>query len=272
MEYNNNAGDNLLKAKEERWIDVYPTKNKRTGGYSSGCYDTNPYILLNYQDKYNDMSTLAHEAGHSMHSYYTVHNNPYQYGDYAIFVAEVASTVNELLLAKYLLKESKNNEEKMFILDNLMTLFKSTIYRQTMFAEFEQDIYKDAENDIPLTADYLSNKYYDLNKKYFGENVVVDEEIKYEWARIPHFYYNFYVYKYATGLSAACHIVNDILSGKDNAVENYKEFLKCGRTKTPLESLKVAGVDLTKKEVIESAIKMFDETIEEFKQVYESSK
>lgn len=262
----------LKKGIEERWIDVYPTKNKRTGGYSSGCYDTNPYILLNYQDKYNDMSTLAHEAGHSMHSYYTVHNNPYQYGDYAIFVAEVASTVNELLLAKYLLKESKNNEEKMFILDNLMTLFKSTIYRQTMFAEFEQDIYKDAENDIPLTADYLSNKYYDLNKKYFGENVVVDEEIKYEWARIPHFYYNFYVYKYATGLSAACHIVNDILSGKDNAVENYKEFLKCGRTKTPLESLKVAGVDLTKKEVIESAIKMFDETIEEFKQVYESSK
>ena len=260
----------LKKGIENRWIDVYPTKNKRTGGYSSGCYDTNPYILLNYQDKYNDMSTLAHEAGHSMHSYYTRHNNPYQYGDYAIFVAEVASTVNELLLAKYLLKVSKSKEEKLFILDNLMTLFKSTIYRQTMFAEFEQDVYKDAENDITLTSDYLSEKYYKLNQTYFGKNVVVDDSIKYEWARIPHFYYNFYVYKYATGLSAACHIVNDILSGKTNAVENYKKFLKCGRTKTPLESLKIAGVDLTKKEVIESAIKIFDETIEEFKDIHNS--
>lgn len=255
----------LKKGIEERWIDVYPTKSKRTGGYSSGCYDTNPYILLNYQDKYNDMSTLAHEAGHSMHSYYTRTNNPYQYGDYAIFVAEVASTVNELLLAKYLLKVSQSKEEKLFILDNLMTLFKSTIYRQTMFAEFEQAIYKDAENDITLTADYLSEKYYKLNQEYFGENVAVDEEIKYEWARIPHFYYNFYVYKYATGLSAACHIVNDILSGKENAVENYKKFLKCGRTKNPLDSLKIAGVDLSQKEVVESAIKMFDEIIEEFK-------
>ena len=262
-------GDDYIKILEkgikDRWIDVYPTKSKRTGGYSSGCYDTNPYILLNYQDRYNDMSTLAHEAGHSMHSYYTRTNNSYQYGDYSIFVAEVASTVNELLLAKYLLKESSNKEEKLFILDNLMTLFKSTIYRQTMFAEFEKEIYQDAENDITLTADYLSEKYFQLNKTYFGTNVIVDDYIKYEWARIPHFYYNFYVYKYATGLSAACHIVNDILSGKKNAVENYKKFLKCGRTKTPLESLKLAGVDLTKTEVIESAIKMFDETIEEFK-------
>ena len=264
-------GDDYIKILKEgiekRWIDVYPTKNKRTGGYSSGCYDTYPYILLNYQEKYNDMSTLAHEAGHSMHSYYTRHNNPYQYGDYSIFVAEVASTVNELLLAKYLLKTSNNKEEKMFILDNLMTLFKSTIYRQTMFAEFERDIYKDAENDIPLTAEYLSSKYYELNKKYFGEDVIVDEEIKYEWTRIPHFYYNFYVYKYATGLSAACHIVEDILSGKKNAVDNYKNFLSVGRTKTPLESLKIAGVDLSKKEIIESAIKMFDETIENFKEL-----
>lgn len=264
-------GDDYIKILKEgieaRWIDVYPTSCKRTGGYSSGCYDTAPYILLNYQDKYNDMSTLSHEAGHSMHSYYTRTNNPYQYGDYTIFVAEVASTVNELLLAKYLLKVSQNKEEKLFILDNLMTLFKSTIYRQTMFAEFEQEIYKDAENDIILTADYLSEKYYQLNQVYFGKNVVVDEEIKYEWAKIPHFYYNFYVYKYATGLSAACHIVNDILSGTENAVENYKNFLKCGRTKNPLDSLKVAGVDLSKKEVVESAIKMFDEIIEEFKKL-----
>ena len=259
----------LKQGYEERWVDVYPTSCKRTGGYSGGCYDTNPYILLNYQEKYNDMSTLAHESGHSMHSYYTRNNNPYQYGDYAIFVAEVASTVNEILLAKYLLKTSTDKKEKMFILDNLMNLYKATIYRQTMFAEFEQAIYQDAENDIPLTSDYLSEKYYELNKKYFGNNVIVDNEIKYEWERIPHFYYNFYVYKYATGLSAACHIVEDILQGKPNAVDNYKKFLSAGRTKSPLESLKIAGVDLSKKEVDKTAIIMFDEIIEEFKKLSE---
>lgn len=262
----------LQEGIENRWIDVYPTKSKRTGAYSSGSYDTYPYVLLNYQDQYNDVSTLAHELGHSMHSYYARSNNDYQYGDYSLFVAEVASTVNELLLSKYLLKTSNEKEEKLFILDNLMTLFKSTIYRQTMFAEFEQDIYNSAEQDIPLTADFLSDKYYELNKKYFGNNVVVDEEIKYEWSRIPHFYYNFYVYKYATGLSAACQIVDNILSGKENAVENYKNFLKVGSTKNPIDSLKIAGVDLTKKEVVESALKMFDKNIEEFKEIYKENK
>ena len=262
-------GDDYIKVLEQgynnKWVDIYPNKAKRGGAYSGGCYDTEPYILLNYQEKYNDISTLAHESGHSMHSYYTRSNNPYQYGDYSIFVAEVASTVNELLLAKYLLKTSTDNKEKLFILNNLMDLFKGTIYRQTMFAEFEKEIYEDAEQDIPLTADYLNNKYYHLNQKYFGENVIVDEEIKYEWARIPHFYYNFYVYKYATGLSAACHIVNNILTGKENAVKDYKKFLSCGTTLNPIDSLKLAGVDLTQKEVVESAIKMFDDTIEEFK-------
>lgn len=254
----------LKNGLDNNWVDVYPTKAKRTGGYSGGCYDTAPYILLNYFDKYNDMSTLAHESGHSMHSYYTRSNNSYQYGNYSIFVAEVASTVNEILLSKYLLKTSNSKEEKLFILDNLMSLFKATIYRQTMFAEFEQKIYFDAENDIPLTADYLSSVYYELNKKYFGDDVILDDDIKYEWARIPHFYYNFYVYKYATGLSAACHIANDILSGKEHAVDNYKEFLKCGSKKSPIESLKLAGVDLSKKEVVESAISMFNDTIDEF--------
>ena len=247
-----------------RWIDVYPTRNKRTGGYSSGGYDTYPYILLNYQDKYGDMSTLAHELGHSIHSYYTRGNNEYQYGNYSIFVAEVASTVNELLLAKYMIKNSSEKQEKKYILNKLMELFRATIYRQTMFAEFERDIYSMAESDEVLTADKLNQKYYELNKKYFGENVVVDTEIKYEWERIPHFYYNFYVYKYATGLSAATVIVNNILNGNDNAVDNYIEFLKCGRTKNPIDSLKVAGVDITKKEVVDSAIKMFDEVIDEF--------
>lgn len=248
----------------DRWIDVYPTRNKRTGGYSSGGYDTYPYILLNYQDKYGDMSTLAHELGHSIHSYYTRNNNDYIYGDYSIFVAEVASTVNELLLAKYMLKISSEKQEKLYILNKLMELFRATIYRQTMFAEFERDIYAMAEDDEVLTADKLCEKYYELNKKYFGNNVVVDEEIQYEWERIPHFYYNFYVYKYATGLSCACMIVDNILSGKENAVSNYIEFLKCGRMKNPINSLKVAGVDITKKEVIDSAIKMFNGVIDEF--------
>ena len=262
----------LKKGYENNWVDIYPNRAKRTGAYSGGCYDTEPYMLLNYQEKYNDVSTLAHESGHSMHSYYARENNPYQYGDYAIFVAEVASTVNELLLSKYMLKNSQDKKEKLFILNNLMDLFKGTIYRQTMFAEFEKSIYEDVEQDIPLTAEYLNNKYYELNKKYFGSNVVVDEEIKYEWTRIPHFFYNFYVYKYATGLSAACHIANNILEGKENAKEDYKKFLKVGTTLNPIDSLKLAGVDLTKKEVIESAIKMFDETINEFKELYEESK
>lgn len=254
----------LKEGYDKKWVDVFTNKAKRGGAYSGGGYDTEPYMLLNYQEKYSDVSTLAHESGHSMHSYYARVNNPYQYGDYAIFVAEVASTVNELLLAKYLLKTSDDKQEKLFILDNLMNLFKSTIYRQTMFAEFEKNIYEDLENDIPLTAEHLNQKYYDLNKKYFGSNTIVDEEIKYEWARIPHFYYDFYVYKYATGLSAACHIVNNIISGESDAVEDYKKFLKTGTTLNPIESLKIAGVDLNEPKVIESALKMFEDTIDEF--------
>ena len=251
----------------DRWIDVYPNKGKRTGGYSSGCYDTNPYILLNYQDKYDDMSTLAHELGHSMHSYYTRNNNPYQYGHYSIFVAEVASTVNELLLAKYVIKNSNDKNEKLFILNKLMELFRATIYRQTMFAEFEKNIYQLIEDGKPVTADILSDEYYKLNKVYFGKNVCVDELIKYEWERIPHFYYNFYVYKYATGLSAACYIVTSLLDGKIKA-EDYIDFLKCGKSKNPMDSLKVAGVDLSDYSVISSAIDMFDEIIDEFSELY----
>ena len=252
---------------DSRWIDVYPNKGKRTGGYSGGSYDTDPYILLNYQDKYDDMSTLAHELGHSMHSYYTRENNPYQYGYYSIFVAEVASTVNELLLAKYVIKNSNNKKEKMFILNRMMELFRATIYRQTMFAEFERKIYDNVEHDKPLTADILSDIYYELNKVYFGKNVVIDDEIRYEWERIPHFYYNFYVYKYATGLSAASHIVTSLLNGTLKP-EDYLSFLKCGRSKSPLDSLKLAGVDLSSKEVVQSAIEMFNDTIDEFSKLY----
>ncbi len=252
----------------DRWVDIYPNKGKRTGAYSGGCYDSYPYILLNYQNKFDDVSTLIHESGHSMHSYYSREANSYPYGYYSIFVAEVASTVNELLLSKYMYKHSTDKKEKLFILNRLMELFRATIYRQTMFAEFEKDIYEMVENDEVLTSDLLCDKYYDINKKYFGNNVIIDDEIRYEWERIPHFYYNFYVYKYATGLSAACYIVNRILSGEENAVEDYINFLKCGKSKNPLDSLLVAGVDLSDSKVIEEAIKMFDDTIEEFKKLY----
>lgn len=253
----------------DRWVDIYPNKGKRTGAYSGGCYDSYPYILLNYQNKYDDVSTLIHESGHSMHSYYSRSANSYPYGYYSIFVAEVASTVNELLLSKYMYKHSKDKKEKLFILNRLMELFRATLYRQTMFAEFEKDIYDMVENDEVLTSDLLCDKYYDINKKYFGNNVVIDDEIRYEWERIPHFYYNFYVYKYATGLSAACYIVNRILSGEENAVEDYINFLKCGKSKSPLDSLLVAGVDLSNSKVIEEAIKMFDDTIDEFRKLYQ---
>lgn len=257
----------LKEGLDSRWIDVYPNKGKRSGGYSGGSYDTEPYILLNYQDKYDDMSTLAHELGHSMHSYYARSNNPYQYGYYSIFVAEVASTVNELLLARYVIKNSNDKNEKLFILNRMMELYRATIYRQTMFAEFEKKIYNKIENDEPLTADILSDIYYELNKVYFGDEVSVDDEIRYEWERIPHFYYNFYVYKYATGLSAASMIVDGLLNGNIKA-EDYINFLKCGKSKSPIESLKLTSVDLEDKEVINNAINMFDDIINEFSQLY----
>lgn len=261
---------NLKKAFDDKWIDVYGNIGKRSGAYSSGGYDTNPYILLNYQNKLNDVSTLAHELGHSMHSYYSRINNSYQESSYKIFVAEVASTVNELLLFKYMLKNSNDKSEKIIILNRLMELFKGTIYRQTMFAEFEKLMYEENKKGEILTAEFLSNKYYELNKKYFGNEVVVDENIRYEWARIPHFYYFFYVYKYATGLSAACYIVNNILSNKKDAVQNYLEFLKSGGKDYPLEELKIAGVDMNSPKVIESALQMFNETIDEFIETYNS--
>ena len=255
----------VKEALNSRWIDVYPTKNKRTGGYSGGSYDTYPYILLNYQDKYNDMSTLIHEMGHSMHSYYSRTYNDYQNSEYKIFVAEVASTVNELLLSHYLLEHSNNKEEKMYILNNLMELYRATIYRQTMFAEFEKDISSIIDKEDALTADKLSSIYYELNKFYFGNDVVVDDEIRYEWERIPHFYYNFYVYKYATGLSAATAIVKGILDGKDKAIDNYINFLKCGSRLSPIESLKVAGVDLTDSSVVDTALDEFKNILDMYK-------
>lgn len=257
--------NDLKQAFTEGWIDIYPNKNKRGGAYSSGSYDTMPYVLLNYQDKLDDVSTLAHELGHSMHSFYTRKNQPYQYGDYPIFVAEVASTVNELLLAKHMLKVSTNKNERLAILNQLLELFKGTIYRQVMFAEFEKYAYDLVEQDEVITPDKLCKKYYELNQDYFGSNTVVDKEIAYEWEKVPHFYYHFYVYKYATGISAACHIVEGILSGDEAKRDAYLKMLANGCRENPLNTLKIAGVDMTDNEVYESAIRMFADTIEEFR-------
>ena len=259
---------NLNKAFDEKWIDIYHNKVKRSGAYSSGFYDTNPYVLLNYEGTLNDVSTLAHELGHSMHTYYSCKNNLYQYSSYKIFVAEVASTVNELILGKYLLKNSKSKEEKLSILNHLMELFKATIFRQTMFAEFEKNMYAKRENKEILTSTLLCNDYYELVKKYFGDGVIVDDLIRYEWQRIPHFYNDFYVYKYATGLSAACYIVEGILSDKEKAKENYFKFLKSGGSMYPIDELKLAGVDMNDKEVVQSAINMFSDFIDEFESIY----
>ena len=261
---------NLKKAFDEKWIDIYHNKGKRSGAYSSGNYDINPYVLLNYEGTLDDVSTLAHELGHSMHTYLSCHNNPYQYSSYEIFVAEVASTVNELLLANYMLKNSKDKNEKLAIINHILDLYKATLFRQTMFAEFEQKTHSLREQGEVLTSDLLSNIYYDLIKKYFGKNVVCDDLIKYEWARIPHFYYGFYVYKYATGISAASYIVDGILNNKEGQLESYINFLKTGGSMYPLDELKVANIDLTNEEVIQSAIKTFEKYIKEFIEIYNS--
>ena len=262
---------NIDKAFDEHWIDVMPNTGKRGGAYSGGCYDTNPYILSNFQGEFNDVSTLIHELGHSMHSYYSRNNNNYQDADYSIVVAEVASTVNELLLAKHVLSTSNDDQEKLYILDRLISLFKGTIYRQTMYEEFEKFLFEMVEKEEALTSDVLASKFYELNKKYYGNDVVLDDVIKYEWGRMPHLYYNFYMYKYATGLSAACQIVNQILDGKKDAVKNYLDFLKTGGSLPPNEELKINGVDLTKKSVCDNAIKMFSEIVDEFEKIYKKN-
>lgn len=265
-------GDDYLSiindAFSKRWIDKYPNIAKASGAYSSGSYTTNPFILLNFQGELNDVSTLAHELGHSVHSYYSRHNNPYQYSQYKIFVAEVASTVNELLLSKYLLNNSNDNFEKLNILNRLIELYRTTIYRQTMFASFEKKIYDLEANGEILTPDIINNEYYKLNQKYFGNDAVVDELIKYEWEKVPHFYYNFYVYKYATGLSAATAIVNKILNNEKDAVKNYIEFLKTGGRDYPVNELKIAGVDMNDKKVIEDSIETFKDLLLQFKELY----
>ena len=253
---------------ERGWVDVYPTKGKRGGAFSAGCPFTEPYILLNYTDTYGDVSTLAHEAGHSMHSYFSRKYNEPHNSNYTIFVAEVASTVNELLLAHKNLRECTSDSEKLYILGKLMETYKATLFRQTMFAEFERDAHAMVEAGKPLTAEVISDLYKSKVDKYFGDRVVTDGEIAYEWARIPHFYSNFYVYKYATCISAASAIVKRIEEEGDAYVGKYIEFLKCGGSKSPLESLKVAGIDMTDPEVVRGAIDDFKGAIISFREIY----
>lgn len=257
----------LQEAFENRWIDVEENRGKRSGAYSSGAYGTNPYILLNWQDNINNTFTLAHELGHSVHSYYTRKHQPYRYGDYSIFVAEVASTTNEALLNDYLLKNLDDDKEKTYILNYFLEGFRGTVFRQTMFAEFEHDIHMRAQNGEALTADKLTEIYYELNKKYYGPAIVSDEEIGLEWARIPHFYYNYYVYQYATGYSAAMALAQQILDEGEPAVKRYIEFLKAGSSDYPIEVLKRAGVDMNSKQPILDALDVFEEKLNEIEKL-----
>ncbi|MYL70284.1 oligoendopeptidase F [Halobacillus litoralis] len=259
---------NILKEGfENRWIDVEENKGKRSGAYSSGHYGTNPYILMNWQDNVNNLFTLAHELGHSLHSYYTHKNQPYRYGNYSIFVAEVASTCNEALLNDYMIKKTNSEKEKLYLLNNFLEGFRGTVFRQTMFAEFEHEIHMQAQNGEALTAEKLTGIYYDLNKKYFGDNIVIDEKIGLEWARIPHFYMGYYVYQYSTGYAAAQALAGQILEEGEPAVERYKNFLKAGSSDYPIEVLKQAGVDMTSKDPILSALDVFEEKLNEMEQL-----
>lgn len=252
---------------ENRWVDVRENVGKRSGAYSSGAYGTNPYILMNWQDNVNNLFTLAHEFGHSVHSYYTRKTQPYPYGSYSIFVAEVASTCNEALLNDYLLKTIDDEKKRLYLLNHYLEGFRGTVFRQTMFAEFEHMIHQKAQAGEALTADSLTSMYYELNKKYFGNDIVVDEEIGLEWARIPHFYYNYYVYQYATGFSAATSLSKQILEEGKPAVDRYIEFLKAGSSDYPIEVLKKAGVDMTTAQPIQEACDVFAQKLEEMEQL-----
>ena len=253
----------LKRAFSERWIDVYENEGKQGGAYSWGSYDSVPYILMSYKDDLNSLFTLVHELGHSLHSYYSKTTQPYLYSGYKIFVAEVASTLNELLLMNYMLENAKSKEERLYLLNYYLEQFRTTVYRQTMFAEFEKITHERAEAGEPLTADEFYEIYYNLNKKYYGSSMEIDSQIGLEWARVPHFYNNFYVYKYATGFSAASALSRQILNEGKEAVDRYIEFLKSGGSDYPLNQLRKAGVDMEKKESIESALEVFKNLVDE---------
>lgn len=255
------------KAFSERWIDVVENKGKRSNAYSSGSYDTNPYILLNWHDTLDQLFTLVHEMGHSVHSYFTRSNQPYVYGDYSIFLAEIASTTNENILTEYLLETEKDPRVRAYVLNHYLDGFKGTVFRQTQFAEFEHFMHTEDEKGVPLTSEYLSDSYGKLNAKYYGPAVEEDPEIKFEWSRIPHFYYNYYVFQYSTGFSAASALAKKILNQEPEALENYLAYLKAGNSDYPVEVMKKAGVDMTQAAYIEDAMSMFEQRLNELEEL-----
>ncbi len=244
------------------WIDIYENKGKRGGAYSWGGYDTMPYVLLNYNNELGDVSTLAHEMGHSIHSYYSRKEQPYYYANYTLFCAEVASTTNESLLIHYLIENEKDEKKKLYLINQELEQIRTTVFRQLMFAEFELYTHETLEKGIPLTAEDYNKAWHDLNVKYFGNEIVIDKEVDVEWSRIPHFYSDFYVYQYATGYAAASAFSKAILDGKENAVEKYKGFLKSGGSDYPINILRNAGVDMTTDVPIEATIKRFNELLD----------
>lgn len=262
----------MREAFEDRWIDLYENKGKRSGAYSSGTYDSKPYILMNWQDNVNWLYTLVHELGHSAHSYLTHKNQPYTYGSYSIFLAEIASTTNENLLTAYLLDKYEDPQVRLYIINHFLDGMKGTVYRQTQFAEFEHFMYQSDAAGQPLTQQFLSDNYRELNRKYYGEAVNSDSEIALEWSRIPHFYYNYYVFQYATGFSAATAFSKAILEGQEGALDKYLGYLKAGRSQYPIDIIKTAGLDMTQSDYIDAALDVFEQRLNEFEALLKENK
>lgn len=261
--------ERVHRAFTERWIDVHVNKGKRSGAYSGGTYDTNAFMLLNWQDTLDNLFTLVHETGHSLHSTFTRENQPYVYGDYSIFLAEIASTTNENILTETLLKEVDDDKARFAILNHFLDGFKGTIFRQAQFAEFEDMIHKADQAGEVLTSEYLNNLYADLNEKYYGLSKEDNPEIQYEWARIPHFYYNYYVYQYATGFAAASYLADKVVHGTQVDIDRYLDYLKAGNSDYPLNVIEKAGVDMTSSDYLDAAFKIFEDRLNELEALVE---
>ena len=254
----------VKRAFNERWIDVYENQGKRSGAYSGGSYDTNAFMLLNWQDNLDNLFTLVHETGHSMHSSYTRETQPYVYGDYSIFLAEIASTTNENILTEKLLQEVQDDATRFAILNNFLDGFRGTVFRQTQFAEFEHAIHQTDQNGEVLTSEFLNNLYADLNQEYYGLSKEDNPQIQYEWARIPHFYYNYYVYQYSTGFAAASALAEKIVHGSQDDRNRYIDYLKAGKSDYPLNIMRKAGVDMEKEDYLNDAFAVFERRLDEF--------